>query len=458
MTTTAILFAVTGAALAALITWLALRNRTVALQERLALLQQERDALNVDVRRINDLNAQLRHELGQAQANVGAERKVAEQKLALLDDATKKLSDAFAALSADALKSNNQAFLELANTRLETLQQQAKSELDERRTAVETLVKPIQESLSKVDNQLRELEMARLQAYSSLTEQVKLLTGTQEKLESETRSLVTALSQPNTKGNWGGLQLRRVAEIAGMTEHCDFEEQVSVDTDDGRLRPDMIVRLPGGKNIVIDAKAPTKALIESYETSDESVRAERLKDHARLVREHAERLGQKKYWDQFTPAPEFVVMFLPGEAMFSVALHQEPDLIEQTLAKKVILASPTTLIALLRAVAYGWQQEKLAENAQRISDLGRELYDRLRTMSDHFEDVGKGLHRAVDSYNKTVSSMESRVLVSARKLKELGATTKEDIPELQPVESAPRPVQSQDAPSLPARGAAGAKN
>lgn len=456
--TTAILFLLIGAALAAIITWLALRGRSAALAERLSLVQQERDGLNVDVRRLNDMNSQLRQDLGKAQEQVESEKKLAEEKLALLNDATRKLTDTFAALSSDALRSNNQTFLDLAKERLEALQKEAGKDLETRRAAVEALVKPIEESLKKVDGELRELEKARLAAYASLTEQVKALAGSQERLESETGNLVKALRQPSVRGRWGEIQLRRVVEIAGMQPHCDFEEQVSVTTEDGRLRPDVVVQLPGGKKVVIDAKAPLQALLDSYEAANDESRAAKLLDHARLIRDHIAKLGSKNYWNQFSPAPEFVVMFLPGETFFSAALQQDPGLIEQGMQQKVIPASPTTLIALLRAVAYGWQQETLAENAQKISDLGRELYDRLGTMAGHFEDLGKGLHKAVDSYNKTVSSMDSRVLVSARKLKELGATTKEDIPELEPIESAPRPVQSQDAPALPARSASTGKN
>ncbi len=454
----AVFAAIAAAVLSALITWLALRGRGAALNERLTLLQQERDSLDAEVRRINQLDSQLRQDLATSQAQVVHEKKLAEEKLALLNDATRRLSDAFAALSADALKSNNQAFLDLAKERLDSLQKEAGKDLEARRTAVEALVKPIEESLKKVDTELRELEKARLTAYTSLTEQVKVLAGTQERLQSETGNLVKALRQPSVRGRWGEIQLRRVVEIAGMQAHCDFEEQVSVTTEDGRLRPDVVVHLPGGKNVVIDAKAPLQALLDSYEADGEAAKDLKLAEHARLIRDHVGRLGSKNYWNQFSPAPEFVVMFLPGEMFFSAALQQEPGLIEQGMQQRVIPASPTTLIALLRAVAYGWQQETLAENAQRISDVGRLLYDRLCTMSDHFADLGKGLHRAVDSYNKTVSSMESRVLVSARKLKELGATTKDDLPELQPVESAPRPVQSQDGPELPALGAASGKN
>lgn len=453
--TTAIIFALAGAALAALITWLALRNRSAAMSERIALVEQERDALKVDVKRVNDHNAQLRQDLGQAQAQVQSERKLGEEKLALLNDATKKLSDAFAALSAEALRGNNQAFLVLAKERLEAVQRESNKELDARRTAVEHLVQPIKDALANVDSQLRALEVTREGAYSGLLQQVQTLTQTQSELRSETANLVRALRQPTVRGRWGEIQLRKVVEIAGMKEHCDFEEQVSVATDEGRLRPDLVVRMPGGKNVVVDSKAPLQAILDWYEAQDDVVRQMKLAEHARLIRDHMANLGSKSYWEQFTPAPEIVVMFLPGEAFFSAALQEDPSLIERGMAQKVILASPTTLIGLLRAVAHGWQQEKLAENAQKISDLGREIYDRLRTMSDHFEDVGKGLHRAVDSYNKTVSSMESRVLVSARKLKELGATTKEDIPELQPLETAPRPVQPQDAPELPERSSDG---
>ncbi len=447
----AIVAALAGAVLAAVITWLALRGQVATLTERAEQLQKEATEANVDARRLNDANNDLRSQLAGLQATLEIERKVAAEKLALLDEARQKLSDAFQALSADALKSNNQAFLELARVKLEAVQQQAKSDLEERRTAVENLVAPLKDALGNVDKQLRALEVAREGAYAGLVQQVQSLSEGQTALKSETANLVRALRQPKSAGNWGEIQLRRVIEIAGMLEHCDFDEQVSAD--DGRLRPDAIVHLPGGKELVIDAKAPLQPLLDAYEAQTEEVRNQKLADLARLVRDHMGKLGEKKYWAQFPQAPEFVVMFLPGEALFSAAWHEDPTLVERGMAQNVIVASPTTLIALLRAIAYGWQQEQLKENARKISDLGRELYERIATMGDRFLDTGKALHKAVDAYNKTVGSLEARVLVSARKFKELGGYAGE-IAELEPVDSTPRPVEAEELKQDKALGAA----
>jgi DNA recombination protein RmuC len=389
-----------------------------------------------------------------AQTALESERKRLEEQRAMLADAQDKLKEAFQAIAAQALNTNNESFLQLAKSTLERYQAEAKKELEARETAVATLVDPIKESLLKVDSQIQELEKARSTAYGTLTEQVKSLIGSQQKLEAETGKLVTALRAPNVRGRWGEIQLRRVVEIANMLPYCDFQEQVSVTTSDGRLRPDLIVKLPGGKNVVVDAKAPLQGYLNALEAQDEDLRKTHLAAHARQIREHMTKLSSKAYWEQFQPTPEFVVMFLPGEVFFSAALEQDPVLIEEGVMQKVIPASPTTLIALLRAVAYGWTQQKLARNAQEISDLGKELYDRLRSVAGHLENVGKGLDRAVESYNKAVGSMESRVLVSARKFTELGPAVTDEIAELEPIEKTTRTLQLFDA-DLAASASAG---
>ena len=410
---------------------------------RLPELQGEIDRLNAELK---DASARI----GEQAARLQAAQKDAADKLALIETAKAQLTDTFKALSADALGANNQRFLTLAKEQFEKNSAAAKADLEKRQQAIGELLTPVKESLGRFDSQIQELEKARVGAYAELKTQVQGLLESQVQLRAETGNLVEALRKPAVRGRWGEHQLRNVVEMAGMVAHCDFFEQTTVAGDQGRLRPDMLVRLPGGGTVVIDAKVPLEAFLDAANAPDEKTRADALERHAGQVRAHIRMLGSKSYWSQFADSPEFVVMFLPGEYLYAAALQADPMLIETGSSELVVLASPTTLIGLLRAVAHGWTQERLAENAQAISALGKELFERLSNMGDHMAKVGRGLDSAVESYNKAVASLEGRVLVTARKFRDLkAAPDSAEIKELPQIEKTVRVLQAPELRELP---------
>lgn len=387
-----------------------------------------------DITRLREANVRLNTLLGY-------ERSACEEKARTLDEVRAQFEATFKSLAGDVLKSNSSEFLKLAETSFKVLHTQASGDLEQREKAVENLVKPIRESLEKADQHIRSIEKERQEAFGSLSRHLELMANTQQQLQGETRNLVKALSRPEIRGQWGELTLKRLAELAGMIEHCDFDQQRSVDSDEGKQRPDMVVRMPGGREIIVDAKAPMDGYLGAVEASDDNTRVKEIRRHARNVRDRVRELSGKRYWKQFPRSPDFVVLFIPGDQFLSAALEVDPQLLEDAMADRIVLATPSSLVALLRAVAYGWRQESLAENAEQIRIVGEDLYERLGTFADHLGKLGISLNRSVESYNKAVGSFDSRVLPGARKFKDMGIQEKKELPEPDQIERLPRSVQ-----------------
>jgi DNA recombination protein RmuC len=418
--------------------WLALGVLIGAAVVAMALRPRLR-SLTAEAARAGELERQL----VKAHADLEHERDRAAERLATINDAQERLSASFKALSAEALQSSMSQLTELARAQLQAAQTEAKGELDKRQQAVEQLVAPLKEQLGRVDGQLLRLDQERRESRGRLEAQLRTLSETGERLRTETGALVTALRKPNARGQWGQMQLRNVVELAGMLRHCDFNEQSSMSGEERTLRPDLVVNLPGGKHVVVDAKAPLQGVLDAYQARDEAEREQHLKDHARLLRKHVKSLADKAYWAGMDSAPDIVVMFLPGEHLYSSALESDPSLIEDAMARRVLIATPTILLALLHSVAYGWQQERVAESAQQISELGRELHTRLVKLSTLLGKLGTRLNSTVTAYNETIGSYESRVLPGARRFADHGAVAEgAELPELEPVTVSARSVHA----------------
>lgn len=414
---TSTLIALGAAFVAGLLVWLWATRLHSVIAERLRAHETDNARLAAELEAARTRVVQSETQLSVAQAALSAERASAAEKLRALSEAHDRLTTEFKALSADALKANNAAFLELAKATLSQHQVKADGDLSARQQAIDALVKPLKESLDRVDRKIVEIEEKRQHAYGALSEQLKSLSTAQLQLQSEASKLSTALRSTSYAGSWGELQLRRVVEMADMLAYCDFSEQES----SGALRADLVVRLPGGQRIVVDAKSPVQSYRDAIDIVDPLAREAKFLEHAAKIRGHIDTLGAKSYWEQFQPAPEFVVLFVPGDHFLTAALQADSSLLDRAITRKVLLATPTTLIALLKAAAYGWRQEAVSQNAEEVSALGRQLYDRVTTFAEHLEKIGRGLETAVKGFNSAVGAFETSVLPGARRFAELGA-------------------------------------
>jgi DNA recombination protein RmuC len=451
------LYILGGLIVGGVVAWLIAQNKASSAEGKAAGLENTIAELRSQLQKAGEDFERLRAKLEAEQnAKVKAETQLSEtqerlkEERALLEEAKTKLSDTFKSLAGDTLDNTTSAFLKLAKETFDKVLTEAKGDLGQRQEAIQGLVKPLSDSLKQFEEHVRSIEKNRQEAYSGLTEQVKSLSTAQQQLQKETGNLVTALRTPKVVGSWGQIALERVVELSGMSEHCDFTKEVSVTTETGRLRPDLIVQLPGGRQIVVDAKATFDAYQEAVAAESEDDRKALLGKHAAQIRAHMIGLANKDYWRQFETTPEFVVMFIPGESFFAAAVDIDRRLLEDAMERRVILATPTTLLALMRAVAYGWRQEQIAKNAQEISELGKQLYERMKTLADHITGIGNGLEKANAAYNSAVGSIESRVLPAARKFKDLGVTQGgTEIPIVQPIETTTRALS---APELSEEG------
>lgn len=428
-----------GLVVGGVVIWLLTRNRAVESEATAAGLRQQQEKLQSEV---DGLRARLEAELkarAAAEASLEAARKNLEEQRQLLDDARGKLSETFKSLSSDVLGLQSESFLKLASETFGKLRAQAEGDLGKRQEAIDGLIQPLKEALLRYETEIKGIEANRQDAYGSLRQHLKQIGETQTQLQHETANLVTALRKPQVRGRWGEITLRRLAELSGMVGRCDFFEQQTVSSqDEGAIRPDMVVHLPGNREIIVDSKVALDAYLDSIEANSEELKQQHLIRHASQVRRHMEQLGSKAYWDRLPKAPEFAVLFLPGDPFLGAAVERDPTLIEDGMAHRVVIATPSTLIALLLAVYHGWRQEDITKNAEVISDLGKQLYKRVHTMWEHLDSLRSAIDKAVEAWNRVVGSLEHQVLPSVRRFRELKATTAEEISELEQVEKTTR--------------------